>query len=400
MKLFDKGELKLLWPFYIEYFIASLLFFMPAFMILYLSKLEISFFQIGSLMAIIPIATLIFEIPTGAIADLYGRKFSVLVGYFLEGICMLLLFFTKNYYYLAIIFALWGIGMTFSSGAKDAWVVDLINKKNKKLVHNFFNKMQIFIKFGLMFSGIIGAFFVNYYGLNIIWLVAALSYLISIFLLSIFTKEYYIKEKLKIRESFKNVLKQSNETVSYSYKHHVLFYYIFAAFLLTIAMGLSTQLSWTPLLKELGFPDSYFGYLWSMMAFFSMIAPMISSKFLKRGKEKKFMIISLALSAITTLFIILPKEWIFAIIILAISIFFIDLRTPASEVYFHRFIPSKLRATMGSMRSIIISLGAIMGSIVAGYFIDLIGPRYTILLYVPLIMPIIILYLKIKEEKK
>ena len=98
MKLFSDGELKILWPFYLEYFISSLLYFMPVFMILYLSRLNFSFTQIGILLAIYPLTSLIFEIPTGAIADLYGRKFSVLFGYFIEGICMLGLFFFENYF--------------------------------------------------------------------------------------------------------------------------------------------------------------------------------------------------------------------------------------------------------------------------------------------------------------
>ena len=79
--------------------------------------------------------------------------------------------------------------------------------------------------------------------------------------------------------------------------------------------------------------------------------------------------------------------------------FFWMVGRPTSEVFFHRFIPSKMRATMGSVRSMTIYVGGILGSILAGYLIDLIGARYTILLYVPALIPIIIFYLKIKEDK-
>jgi len=372
---------------------------MPVFMILYLSSLKFSFTQIGILIAIAPLTALFFEIPTGAVADLYGRKFSVLLGYFIEGICMLILFFFRNYFSILFIFAIWGIGATFSSGSKDAWVVDSINKKNKKLIHNFFNKMQFFIQFGLIFSGVLGAFFVGKYGLGIIWLTTSISYFISICLLFFFTREDYLREKVNIKESFKKVFSQSKKTIFYGYNHPVLFFYLLASFLFAIAGNLNSSMTWTPFMKSLNFNDSYFGYMWSLMAFFSAIAPIASAKFLKKGKEKNFIILSLVLSAIVILLILFPQNIIFALSILLSSTFFFMAGRPALEVFFHRFIPSKMRATMGSVRSMTIYIGGILGSLVTGILIDLIGARLTIFLYLPLMIPIIILYLKIKEEK-
>lgn len=400
MKIFDKNELRILWPFYLEYFIASLLFLAPAFMTLYFYQMGLSFYQIGILLAIMPLARLLFEIPTGAFADLYGRKYSVLVGYFIEGMCVLSLFFVKEYSLLLMVFILWGIGGTFSSGSKDAWIVDLINKEDKKLVHNLFNKMQIFINLGLILSGFLGAMLVKYFGLSIIWIVTAFSFLASIILLTMFTKENYTKREVKIKDSLKNIIKQSCTTISYGYKHHVLFYYLIATFLIMIGLSFNGMISWTAFMKELNFQDSYFGYLWSLISFFTMIAPIVSSKLLKKGKEKNFIIISIAISAIIILFVLLSNTWMSALCILALFTFFFDLRSPASEIYFHRFIPSKLRATMGSMKALIVAIGGIIGYSLAGYLIDLIGARYTILIYVLFAVLVIILYLRIRDEKE
>jgi len=399
MKLFEKGELRILWPFYLEYFIASMLFFAPAFFVVYFSKLSLSFAQIGVLLAITPLTSLLFEIPTGAFADIYGRKASVLLGYLIEGICMLSFFFLKDYYFLLAVAGLWGIGMTFSSGSKDAWIVDMINKKDKKLIPNFFNKMQIFISGGLAISGLLGVFLVGIFGIKIIWIPAMISYFISITLLSIFAKEEHKKQKTHIKGSTKTLYAQSKETIAYGYKHHVLFYYLIATFLLMLAGSLSMQVSWTPFLKNLAFPDSYFGYLWTIMAFFSMLGPMASNKFLKKGKERNFIVTSLIITILITLLILAVNNWAIALLIIALFTFFIDLRTPASQVYFHRFIPGKLRATMGSIKSMIMSIGAILGTIASGYLVDIIGARYTILLYAPIAIFAVIFYLKIKEKK-
>ena len=137
MNLFQKNELRTLWPFYLDSLVSPLLFFMPAFIVVFLTGLELSFFQIGILITAMPLFMLIFEIPTGAIADLYGRKFSVLLGYFLEGLAVLSLFFIRDYYLMLGAFALLGFASTLSSGSKEAWIIDLVKDKGKNLSKSF-----------------------------------------------------------------------------------------------------------------------------------------------------------------------------------------------------------------------------------------------------------------------
>ena len=398
MKLFEKGELKLLWPFYLEYFIASMLFFAPAFWTVYFLNYGFNLFQIGMIVAASQLAVLVFEIPTGSFADIYGRKISVILGYFIEGIAMLSLFFIKNYSGIILIFALWGIGATFSSGSKDAWVVDTINKTNKKLVHSFFTKMQLFIYSGLVFSGLFGAIAVKYFGISIIWLVAALSYLTSIILLSVFTKEVYSIRKIKLKHSIRNLTIQAKKSLNYSYSHHVLFYFLIAGIIFIFASNLKAMISWTPLLKELGMKDYQFGYLWSAISLVIALAPLFAVKFLKKGKERNFIILATILGIAITFLILGAYNLILALSVLILSLFFFFAKSPSQEVYFHRFVPSKLRATIGSIKSMIMALAVIISLPTAGLLVDWIGPRYTIFISALIMIPTIFLYLKIKEK--
>jgi len=84
-----------------------------------------------------PLTGLLFEVPTGAIADIYGRKFSVLLGYAIEGIGYLSLFFIQDFYAVLLAFAIIGFGTTFSSGAKEAWITDLIKGKKGKYLKDY-----------------------------------------------------------------------------------------------------------------------------------------------------------------------------------------------------------------------------------------------------------------------
>ncbi|MBT3397627.1 MFS transporter [archaeon] len=398
MKFFQKNELKLLWPFYLDALLSPLLYFLPAFIVVFLTGLELSFFQIGLLIAVTPLFMLIFEIPTGAVADLYGRKFSVLLGISLEGLVVLSLFFVRDYYLLLAAFAALGFASTLSSGSKEAWVIDLVKGKGKNLSRSYFHKSQGIDAFALVISGILGAFLVKWFGMSSIWLFAFFSFMISVSIL-LFAKENFAKRKVKIGRSFRGLFRQSKETVSYGYKHPVLYYYLMATFVFVVALSFGISMTWTPFLLDLDFPAHYFGYMWSAIAVIMMTSPIISSKFLKEKKEKKFIMIGFFLSALTMFFILLPKRWIPALIILLAVQFFMMLGMPASKMYFHRFVPSKLRATMKSVDSMIASLAGIVAMPLVGYLVDVIGARYTIFIYAPLMFLVIFIYSRIKEEE-
>ena len=71
---FKKGELKLLFPFYVCYLLISLLALVFPFFVIYFRDLGFSFFQISILLTSYSFAMFIFEIPTGAFADGYSRR--------------------------------------------------------------------------------------------------------------------------------------------------------------------------------------------------------------------------------------------------------------------------------------------------------------------------------------
>ena len=70
------------------------------------------------------LSILLFEVPTGIVADLYSRKLSVVVGWFVVGIA----FFIQGMFPVAAVVIgaqiILGIGDTFTSGAHDAWIAD------------------------------------------------------------------------------------------------------------------------------------------------------------------------------------------------------------------------------------------------------------------------------------
>jgi MFS transporter, DHA3 family, tetracycline resistance protein len=70
------------------------------------------------------ISYFLLEVPTGAIADTYSRRASVILGLFVSGISAILMGFTHDYAVLLVGSVVWGLGGALMSGAYEAWITD------------------------------------------------------------------------------------------------------------------------------------------------------------------------------------------------------------------------------------------------------------------------------------
>ncbi len=396
MALLSLKELKLLWPFYLEAFLSALLFFAPAFYVIYFVQLGFTYWQIGILMAVVPLASLIFEIPTGAVADIYGRKISVILSYTLLGLAFVSCFFLTTYIQFLILFAFIGFAFTFYSGAGEAWVTDYLNKKGKKFLEHYFAKTLSISSLGLIFSGIIGAFLVKYFGLEIIWPSAGISFIIAAVILS-FGKEIYNPRKSRIKQSWNLLVKQTKTSIHYSATHPTLTFLLLGSFIFAFALGVSELMTWTPLLLEYGLPDYAFAYLWSASAAVTVIAPLISGRMARRFGKKGFTIISAVLVMLATLAIVGAYSLTALLFLFLVGVFFNYMWYPTERLYFHSLVPSRLRATVGSVEGMLGSIAEILALPLAGYLMTVIGPRATIFVSGLLLIPSIVLYSLMKK---
>ncbi|HYD09795.1 MAG TPA: MFS transporter, partial [Acidimicrobiales bacterium] len=74
---------------------------------------------------------LLFEVPTGVVADAVSRRLSVLIGVFLTG-AGFLLYAVPSFPVVLAGQVVWGLGATFVSGANVAWMVDEVGEAESK----------------------------------------------------------------------------------------------------------------------------------------------------------------------------------------------------------------------------------------------------------------------------
>ena len=77
------------------------------------------------------ITVLTSEIPTGVVADLYSRKWSVVLAFLISGTAIILAGVLDTFLLLLISSSLWGFGLTFRSGAETAWLTDELGSSDE-----------------------------------------------------------------------------------------------------------------------------------------------------------------------------------------------------------------------------------------------------------------------------
>ena len=76
----------------------------------------------------VELTILLFEVPTGVLADTYSRRLSVVIGIALVGICYVIQGSVAIFAIIIVAEFVRGIGETFMSGAESAWIADEIGE--------------------------------------------------------------------------------------------------------------------------------------------------------------------------------------------------------------------------------------------------------------------------------
>ena len=171
-------------------FLKNLRFF-DAFFILFLVEKGLSYTEIGILYAIREIFTNIFEIPSGIIADTYGRK-KALIGSFISYIISFYVFYLSNDFWLFMLaFVLFGIGDAFRTGTHKAMIMDYLklnNWENQKI--NYYGHTRSWSQKGSAISSLIAGLIVFYSGsYQYIFLYSIIPYLLNLLLIVSYPKE-------------------------------------------------------------------------------------------------------------------------------------------------------------------------------------------------------------------
>lgn len=165
-------------------FLKNLRFF-DAFFILFLIEKGLPFTQIGILYAVREIVINLFEIPSGILADTFGRK-SALIGSFVVYIISFSLFYLSTDFWLFLsAFILYGIGEAFRSGTHKGMIMDYLKLNHwEKQKINYYGHTRSWSQKGSAISALIAGLIVFYSGsYQNIFLYSIIPYLFNLLLI-------------------------------------------------------------------------------------------------------------------------------------------------------------------------------------------------------------------------
>ncbi len=170
-------------------FLKNLRFFDP-FIILFFREMGLSFLEIGALFSVREIATNVLEIPTGVVADAYGRRKSMLAafGAYLVSFAIFYLFPSFPVYVLAMV--LFAIGDALRSGTHKAMILEYLRIKGIEDQRvEYYGHTRAASQFGSAIGALIAAGLVFHSGsYRIVFAASMVPYLLELILMASYPK--------------------------------------------------------------------------------------------------------------------------------------------------------------------------------------------------------------------
>ena len=200
-------------------FLKNLRFYEP-YLLYYLIVLSgLSLFQVGILYSIREIIIYLFEIPSGVIADKYGKKTELVFCFLFYIISFIMFFISTEYYMFIIAMALFGFGEAFRSGTHKAMIMQYLDKFNiKSSKSKIYGKTRSMSLIGSMVMSIISIVFIIWLPeVRYLFLITIIPYLLDLLLILSYPK--YLNDKMTSKFELKDFLKANYDAIKYAFTH-------------------------------------------------------------------------------------------------------------------------------------------------------------------------------------
>ncbi len=332
--------------------------------VLYFRHYGLTLFQVALLAAVFEATVLLFEIPTGILADRYGRKLSTIIGFILFATSGGVFCIWKNFSGFLVAEIIFGLAETFISGALEALAVDSLDDKQKeKHLARLFSNRTILktatMIVGMLAGGLIAREYLQYIFVPIICL--GIGAPVSLFL----------KEPKKILPEIEKKDKADRiPEIARMIFSNKLILSIFCVGLMANLASEGADQFWQVLFSEIkGIDISYYGMMTAMGALLVVIFARATSKFYERLTiylTASFSLMAFALFSAAR-FSDYPA-------VVGIIFYFAakEIVRPILSYHLNRNINSKSRATILSGYNLTCSIG----EVIAGVTVGLIAGRY------------------------
>jgi len=325
--------------------------FTQAIWLLFLASRGFSLFEIGIFEMIFHITSLSMEVPTGMIADLFGRKFSRILGVLSYIVYIFIMIYSQNIILVGIGFVFCGLSYTLESGSGEALVYDslqLMNQEDKFMKVN--GRKEVIYQLVSSLSFFVGGYIamVSY---DLSFLTTLVAMLIALTIIVLMKETPIIKSEIK--KSFMILMsEQYKKTYQTAVENKRIMFLIIIGSMVAAPVT-SIFFYFQNHLDLLGYDKGEIGLLLGAHALFAAIGGASAYKLEKKYNEEKILYFIPLLMVVLFWLVLIDSIVFIPFVLLGFfdSIFYVVLND-----YVNKIIPSELRASILSVFGLVFSV--------------------------------------------
>ncbi len=354
-------------------FLTMLQLWLPVW-VLYLRDLRgLSLAQIAAMEAMFWFVIVVAELPTGAVADRWGRKPSLLLGAGSNALAVLIFGVATGYPLLLLSYLVWGVSMTLTSGANTAFVYDtLATLGREREFTKVWGRAQAWTMAAGLLASLAGAPLAAATNLAVPVQVSVLSSLAAVAVGLGFREPPRLDRAA--RPAYRDVLRLA---VRHALRHPP----TRAMIAVTAVYGAATTTTFLltqPYLVGAGVPLAFLGLVLAPVQLASLTGSLTAHRLTARGGERSAFFLVCALYSLALLALgVATSVW--AIALLLALRWSGAARLPLANDYITRHAPQELRATVASASSLVVGLGTALTQYPLGLLADRTSERVVFL---------------------
>jgi len=318
------------------------------------------------------LSVILLELPSGIMADVFGRKKTYLLSLVSFTLSFSLLLTSRGFIVLCVVMTLYGFGRALGSGSFDALFIDYyIDNYGKDKLHNITTRLSVLEALGLSAGALSGGFFpeislelfpaIGIYDLNIIIriILTALVIVLSVLFIS-----ENVRHDNKELVSIKQHIKNSSNFVFKNVTILCIFLSVFSTGFFLSAL----ETYWQPHFITF-LPDESSTRLLGLMAFLylgaAVLGSILSNKTIKKSKfnlRKMYLLMRAAIAFLLILTALQTNIPVFIAFYASIYLVFGMANIPEGVILNHE-TPNEIRASVLSVKSFTLQIGGLSGSL-------------------------------------
>ena len=306
----------------------------------------------------------LFEVPTGVVADTWGRRLSFLLGavtLLVTTLLYLLLWYVSAPFILwAVVSVFLGLGYTFFSGATEAWLVDALHGSGYKAdLDSVFARGQVANGVAMLIGSVLGGIVAEHVGIGWPYILRAAAFAVVTFVAYVAMRDIGFTPK-KPEKAFREMKKILAASIEYGYKTRPVRWVIMTNLFLYSVSFYVFYAAQPHLLNLFGDSGAYSvaGLVAALVAGSQVIGGMFAGRVLRLFKYRTMALMTAtSLGVFALLLVWQTGNFYLAILGFVIWALSFAMSYPVYQSYINGLIPSSQRATILSFSSMVGSVG-------------------------------------------